>query len=218
MKRYSPRRLFRTIALTSSVLVASAVMSFSLPLPPNGFLFPPPNEPDPVGAVQVDQLILPYVGADIQGTLISTVWAGDVNNLLGGLTFTYEILAGLPSTAPIERFTVGNFGLLPADASYRLTPALIAEVAPTYAGRTPDGNVISFDFSAFGGPGIYGGQESALLVIQSSSPTYQQAVASVINAGAATVDSFAPIAVPEPTALSLLIIGSLSILGLQRRK
>jgi hypothetical protein len=76
------------VFLATLALAASTSLSMALPLPPGGFLNPPSDEGKPVGAIAIDQLIEPYVGADIQGTLVSTVWDLDASNPFGGLTFT----------------------------------------------------------------------------------------------------------------------------------
>ena len=77
-------------------------------------------------------------------------------------------------------------------------------MAPVYAGRSFNGNVISFEFSLFGNPGIMERENSALLVVRTDVPFYSSTVASVINAGSAEVLSFAPEAVPETASLGLL--------------
>jgi len=184
-------------------------------------LTPVPDE-GPVGGIVVAQSSLPYVGADIQGTLVSKVWQGDPSNPFGGLTFTYEILTGLGSSAPVESFTVGNYGQLLADVSFSAFPGggavAVPGVAPVYAGRTLTGNIISYDFSLFGNPGIFPGQNSALLVVQTGVPFYATTIASVINAGSAQVLSFAPIAVPEPATFALFGAGALALMLARKRQ
>ena len=211
------------VFLVTLALAVSSSLNMAAPLPPGGFLNPPLDEGKPVGAIPIDQLVEPYVGADIQGTLISTVWASDVSNPFGGLTFTYEILTDFASTAPVENFTVGNYGGFSADASYSLFgggggSVSVLPVAPVYVGRSFNGNIISYDFSLFGNPGIMPGDNSAVLVVQTDVPFYSPTVASVINAGSAEVLSFAPEPVPEPTTFALLGLGSLALVMVRRRK
>jgi hypothetical protein len=192
-------------------------------------LNPPFDEGKPVGGGILDQIVVPYAGADIQGTLTSTVLVGDISNPFGGLTFIYEIATDLSSTAPVEQFSVGNFGLGPIDASVSLFGAgpgdsggasssiAVGGLAPVYAGRTFNGNVISFDYALFGNPGLMPGDYSAAMVVQTDSPFYEPTISSVINSGSAEVASFAPIAVPEPTTFALVGLGSFLLLRARKR-
>src|SRR5574342_105373 len=109
----------RTVAGVAAVsLVISASQLQAALLSPGGTVIPVPA--DLVSGTQVDQVILPYVGADILGTLTSSVIQNDTYNPLGGLTFTYLIMADPGSAAAVSRFTVGNYGGFQTDVAYSL--------------------------------------------------------------------------------------------------
>lgn len=180
-------------------------------LPPGGSVVPADGS-SPDGAVLMDTRTSPYSGADIQGTVISRVYSGDAGNLMGGLTFTYEILSGATSLQDVSRFSVGNYGGFQTAVSYNL--AAVPGLTPSLATRsTGVGDIVRFDFA-----GIAPGQNSTLLVIQTDAIDYAQTIASVINAGSAEVLSLAPIAVPEPTTFLLFGMGFLALAPTLRRR
>lgn len=223
MNKCSVGPLARRLSLFSFALAASASVALGAPLGPGGFLNPPADEGKPSAGILLDQLVEPYLGADIEGTLVSTVYDLDDSNPFGGLTFTYQILTGPGGSAPVEQFTVGNFSGFQTDVSYSQNGGdafaiITPDVAPVYVGRSFDGNIISFDFSLFGNPGIMPGENSTLLVVQTDVSFYSPTVSSVINAGSSEVLSFAPIAVPEPSTFALLGIGSLALALVRRRR
>ena len=157
--------------------------------------------------------MVPYAGADIQGVLVSSVYGSDPFIPTGGLSFTYEIISDFSSTHPVESFTVGNFGNFLTDVSWDFGGG----VAPVYASRSITGDVISYDFSLFSNPGIWPGQGSEILVVRTDAQFYQPTIASVINAGSAEVNSFAPIAVPEPASAGLIALVSGCAVFIRRR-
>ena len=195
-----------SIMMAAVIYAAASITASAIPVLPGEFLIPPPDEPAPFGLV-VDQLITPFAGADVQGTLISSVYDGD---FLPGYTFTYEILVDFTSGHSVGQLSVGNFGLVFTDMSYSsaLNPL---GVAPTYADRSSDGDVLHYNFSMLGGMGILGGESSALLVVRTDARFYEPTVASVINSGAAEMQSFAPIAVPEPASMAMIGLVSAGI-------
>ena len=131
---------------------------------------------------------------------------------IGGLTFTYQIISDFASAHPVESFTVGNYGSFITDVLRDFAqplpvppvPPPTLNVDPVYASRSITGDVISYDFSLFGNPGIMPDQGSELLVVRTDALFYEPTVASVINAGSAEVQSFAPIAVPEPASMAMI--------------
>ena len=188
-----------SIMMAAVIYAAASITASAIPVAPGDFLFPPLDEPPPAGA-PIAQLITPFAGADVQGTLISSVYAGDI---LPGFTFTYEILVDFASGHSVSQLSVGNYGPFFTDMSYSSAPNP-AGVAPTYADRSLDGDVLHYNFSMLGGTGIWGGQSSALLVVRTDAMFYEPTVASVINSGAAEMQSFAPIAVPEPASMAMI--------------
>jgi len=208
---------------SSLVLVASVVslMSMALaatvgaaPLAP-GLSLVPLDEPGPTGATLLATETAPFIGADIQGSVISKVYSGDVDNLLGGLTFTYEIVSSL-SVQDISTFTVGNYGGFLTDVSYSSVPGFVPIVPPSLSSRSSGvGDVVRFHFIT---PALSPGLSSALLVVQTDAHVYASTIASVINAGSAEVASLAPTPVPEPAAAALIGFGLLALAGVVRRR
>lgn len=200
--------------VTSSILVLSTSLSSAVLLNPNTVV-PAVYEPDPAGAlVQLDQISADYVAGDIQGTVISTVYSGDANNVWGGLTFTYKIISSQLSTEGVHRLTVGStFGPFQTDVSYDGTT--LPRVLPADIDRSFTGNVIGFNFDT---PAvILPGQNSALLVIQTDAQASTTGIASVINNTTATVVTLVPL-VPEPTTAALLGLGAFALISARRRR
>lgn len=210
------RILYRTFAgfvVALSLAVSTSQIQGTILLPGTTVV---PVPMDLVGGAMVDQLILPYVGADIQGTLTSSVFQNDPYNPLGGLTFAYQIAADVTSSAAISRFTVGNYGGFATDVAFSSSVGFLpVELPPDLASRSVvPGNIIRFDFL---NAGLNGGQYSATMLVRTDSPLYAPSLASLINAGSAEVGSFAPIAVPEPSTLGLLTLGAAALLLRRRR-
>ena len=204
------------LVLATVAAVAVCLNVSAIPIFPGGFEIYPGPEPAPIGAAVVAQITMPFAGADIQGEVISTVLTGDLLNPFGGLTFTYEINVDQAAGHPLGSFSVGNYGPYLTDMSWSpdLNPL---GVAPTYMDRSLLGEVLHYDFSMLGGPGIWGGESSALMVVRTDALFYQPTIASVINSGSAEVNSFAPIAVPEPASAGLIALVSGGALFIRRR-
>jgi hypothetical protein len=190
---------------THTLLVCLAALSGSiLPVWPNVLLpgavqDPAILEPDPAGGtVLFTTGPVPFATNLFSGNLVSTVLANDASNPFGGLTFTYQLHLDATSVDPIGRFTVGRFDNFGVDASYNATLP-IGGVAPSLITRSPNGDVVGFNFF---GNWLTPGSSSALLVLQTDASSFVPVSASVINGVATGVPSLAP--VPEPTALSLL--------------
>jgi MYXO-CTERM domain-containing protein len=74
---------------------------------------------------------------------------------------------------------------------------------------------VGFSFSQQIGPGaLLPGTNSAVLVIQTNATDFQNALANIIDSGAISVLSFAP--VPEPTMLGLAGVGVLVLIRRRR--
>lgn len=199
-------------ALVFTVIGMMVVPAQAALLPTGGTLFPAPGEPDPTGgAVVGGPLVSPFaVPGMFSGTLTSTVIAGDPSNPLGGLTFTYVLSNDPGSANAMARVTVSSYAGFATDASYQLgTPG----VPPTFIDRLTS-DVVGFSFAGFGPGPIAPGVSTAVLVVQTDAPAFGAGIASIIDSGAVTVASYAPI--PEPASLGL--IGLAGALLLSRRR
>lgn len=192
----------KKIVVLASLLTAALTVS-AIPVAPGGWINPI-DEPAPVGPV-IHQIVSPFSGSFVDGEVISTVLGPDALNPFG-LTFTYEIIVRQANQHPLGQLNVGGYGYFSTDMSFSSDPAppswIPGGVAPVYADRGITGDVLSFDFSVMGGPGIWGGQDSMLLVVRTDSLQYNPAIGSVINSGSAEVDILSPI--PEPASLALI--------------
>ena len=208
---YHPLTLHKSqlflLALSLSVVHALAIVP-APNLPPGGVLSPPPAEASPVGGtVLFNTGPLPFTAGTFSGTLTSEAISGDSSNPYGGLTFTYGINNFTGSRDDIARLTVGNFGMFLTDASYNsLTP--VGGLAPMSISRSANGQVVGFNFLV---PSLSPGSASALLVIQTDSPSFSLTTAALIDGSSTMVNSLAP--VPEPSALFLAGLGFLGLLA-----
>jgi hypothetical protein len=166
---------------------------------------------DPIGGTTIGSSSVPFVSATFSGTLVSKVWSGDVSNpFAGGLTFTYQLSNNSFSPDPIDRFTLSSYLGFSTDASYQ-SGSIVSSVVPTSVVRNPTGNQISFNFTGPFEGTLLPGSSSPILVIQTSATSYQNSLAAIINSSSVNVATFAPVAVPEPAAAALLILGALSM-------
>jgi len=204
-------RVFSTLLV--SCLLFNTNYSAAAPLLVGGALFPAPGEPDPIGGIVIGNTgVVPFVAPTFSGTLTTKVISGDVTNPFGGLTFTFLLTNDAGGHNAIERLTLNNFAPFLIDASYQ-TPSL--GMLPSAIDRTT-ADTVGFSFLPVFIPGALGtlnpGSTSALLVLQTSSTTFDSTFASVIDGSTATVTSFAPGSlIPEPSSLALLVIGAVGV-------
>lgn len=215
-----------TVLLLAGVFAhqASAVL-----LPPGGtigsFLAPAfPAEPGPVpGSILLTSTTNSFVGLNsgstvvFTGTLISSAWAGDFSNPLGGLTFTYRLFNDSTSLDKIGEMNLTSFAGFGTDVSVLLgSPGLDPLVATRTGTPVPDVKVeFLFKTPAVGFPSFQDnlapGMFSSLLVIQTDAPAYTIGNAAIINGGVATADTLVPSLVPEPTTMSLALLGLIGL-------
>jgi len=208
---------------TLAGVLAAFSLSLSLvqagaPLPPNSAVLGLSAGSGPVGASLVASSNVPFNGLDFannilfSGSLLSSVYSGDTSNPYGGLTFTYQ-LSSLPSSVnAIDRLTLNRFSGVQADVSYTG-----AGIVPSRASRTANGDLIAFVFEdGLFLPSLVPGGSSPILVIQTSSQVYDIGNASIIDGATASVPTYTPLAVPEPTTLALSALGILALAA--RRK
>jgi hypothetical protein len=215
MSRVTGTRRFRVAAIVALALVSLVPASASATLLSAGLtLYLPAAETDPSGGSVVASLTQPFSTAVFSGTLTTQVISGDPSNPFGGLTFTYQ-LANSPSSANmLQRLTVNDFATFAVDASYQASSFL----APTLIDRnTADTVGFSFLQPPVGPGGIAPGMTTSLLVLQTDSTAYASTQAAVIDGAVASVASFAPVAVPEPSTIVLLVVAAFGFCALARR-
>lgn len=162
-------------------------------------------EPDPTGGVDVAPILtLPFVAGTFSGTLTSRVLAGDPSNGLGGLTFTYLLTNNDVSPDAIHRLTVNGYNGFLTDGSYQAGPGQV----PTTVDRSNNGDVVGFGFigAPLGFGALMPNATSALLVVQTDAPAWQQTFASVIDGTVTTVGTYSPV-IPEPVTMGLMALG-----------
>ena len=203
------KRAYTTAALVV-ILSVFTISAQAAPLGPGGAI-PSSPEPDPLGGVVVASTNVLFTGLNLSGSLTSTVIAGDITNPFGGLTFTYQLFNSVAGVDSMGRLTVNGWDALPTDVSHQIP---LAGLAPFAATRDANGNVVGFNFF---GPELMPGMTSAVLVVQTSLPTFTDSFASVINGSVVSpIYTFAP--VPEPTTIALVGLGLVGVLALRRRR
>jgi hypothetical protein len=146
------------------------------------------------------------------GTLTSSVF----RNGTGTLDFTYQFSNNASSNDFIARISVINFSGFTTDAGYVTGTGN----APLEADRSALGDTVGFDFfnvlqpSVFPSNRIGPGQSSAVLVIRTDAVNFTTGFASVIDGGAVTVFSYAPLTsrdVPTPEPATFGMIGAVLV-------
>jgi hypothetical protein len=149
----------------------------------------------------------------------------------GCLDFYYQVHNDLGSADTIARITAIDFTGFMTDVGFSagtlvfplgVLPGIApsATIAAIGVDRAASGDTIGFEYTAFpGAPGILvQGSNSAILVIRTNAQFYTDGQTSVIDGGAANIDSFAPAVVPEPGSIVLLGTALFGAALLARRK
>ncbi|MHC1763674.1 MAG: hypothetical protein AB9869_05110 [Verrucomicrobiia bacterium] len=207
--------------LCQAVAILFAAGAQATPILP-GQLIVALGEPDPSGGTVVATLTAPFSPGALSGWLDSSVIVGDVNNPLGGLTFTYKLSNDGASAENIVYFRVGGFDSFGTDVSH--SPVFL-NVPPFSIDRSADGTVLGFLFlplppTSFLAPGA----QSELLVVQTDATAYQPVEAFVIGSASsvASVLGLAPAGakttIPDAGSTLPLLGTSLLAVGLLARR
>jgi hypothetical protein len=194
------------IALTLLTIFDSDVRA-ALLLP--GTTIPAASSGSPVGGTVVDSVTSPFSSTAIDGTLVSEVVSGDTSNPFGpgALTFTYKLTMAGSSTDDVTRVTVSSYGTTTTDVTYN--PAG-GGVAPSDFSRSSSGSVLRFNWDALAIPPASAG---ALIVVQTNATSWDDTTAAVIDGTSVNVPSLAPMAIPEPGAAAMALVGAGGLLA-----
>ena len=206
IKQFTKAALAVTLVSLTVVSVPAAILA------PGATIIPAPSVP-PVAGNLLYSTSVSFASSSFSGLLTSSVYNQDANNPLGGLTFAYQFtLTDGPQAA--SQFTVTSFGLFGVDAGWVGAGGLAPITAPTLINRSVDGNVVRFGFF---GVDVKPGETSALLIARTSAFSWTPSDAALIDGQSVNVSSLAPLPIPEPGSLSLLVVG-LGMLAFFRRQ
>jgi hypothetical protein len=197
-------------------LLVDARSAHALPLPP-GATIPAVATPTQGGFPPIaDSGAVAFSAPTFSGTLTSRVSNNDPFNMLGGLTFTYVLTNDTSSANSIGRFTIDSFAGFLTDVAYFGPPGGFPGTVPAFVDRgAGSGDVVGFTFFSqpFGDGKLAPGAASAVLVVQTNAQSFAPTLAGIINGSATSAFSYAPVAVPEPSTIALLVLGGLLMLG-----
>jgi hypothetical protein len=192
---------FLAIGFAVILLCAQVSVSHATPLTLTSGLSPAS------GSTLLSSITEAFSSASLSGTLISSVYSGDTDNTLGGLTFTYEILLSSGSPDSASKISISSFIGTGGNINVGFnSPGVIPDSADL-----EDGNEINFDFSSDGY--ILPGQDSALLVVQTAVTAYSPGSASIVDdVGTPSIPS---LAVPDVTGIGsfMLALGLMAGFG-----
>src|SRR5262245_49746018 len=224
------RDLFGARALLSAGVLSllACLRSQGAPLVVGGALLTP-AEPDPTGGVVVGGGVpVPFASApgpgQFSGTLTTTVIRDDPSNPFAGigdpdpanhgLTFVFQIHNDATSLTPIGRLTNIDYSGFLTEVSYQPGAGLLPSTS-TDRSAAP-GTTVGWSFTGapLGLGRIAPGQTSALLVIQTNAPGFEDIPANIIDGQVLQAISSGPTPseiVPEPGIAGLLILGGLTL-------
>jgi hypothetical protein len=155
-----------------------------------------------------------FTSGSFSGTLTSKVWADDDSNPWGGLTFTYKLFNASSCLESLGLFALRGFADSLVDVNYSGSG-----IAPRTVSRSVSGSEIAFGFlTRHGAETLLSGDTSAWLVIQTSCNTWGVNQLVGMDAEMVAATTFAPVAVPEPAAVTLLGLAFAAPLALRKRQ
>lgn len=141
------------------------------------------------------------------------------------LDFVYQVTNNANSLDSVGRTTAINFTGWSTDVGFTTTGSTLGAgfvngtVAPVTVDRSGSGDSVGFSFTPFSAS-IQAGQTSNVLVIETNATLFTAGNFSLIDGGVTTVAAFEPLAarVPEGSALSMLGISGIALLGAMKRR
>ena len=170
----------------------------------------PPDALDASGPILADTGVLSFTGVNgrFSGTARSLVVQDSLNPFAAGdLTFLFQLSSDATSLDSIQRITDALFGGFLTDVGQGPPHPPFFDCDPDCVSaatvdRSADGNVIGWNYGV--GAGLEPGDYTLALIVQTNATQFTTGHIQVINADIATVDSFAPTLVPEPSSIVLL--------------
>jgi hypothetical protein len=168
---------------------------------------------EPQGAHLLAVTNFNFSSANLDGKLMSKVWADDESNPFGGLTFSYRLVNTGVCGDFLGWFSLGGFAGLSVDVNF-----FGGDVAPHTAIRSQSGDSISFGFFDRGVDETFGpGASSAWLIVQTSAHTWGVNQLVSVDAEPVPAVALAPVVVPEPTTLTLIVLAGAALLSQRQR-
>ncbi len=210
-------RYFKHLILVAVLFACPFVSQVKAVLLSPGGVLAATYGPAPLGGTVLATTSVPFSSGVLQGTLISSVISSGLNTnvSLTGLTFTYQIVVSSLSADSASQISVSSFASFQTDTSYNNTGSYAGTELPDYISRSSGaGDVVRFTFLT---SPIGAGASSALLVIQTDALNWTYTTAGITDGQTVNVNSYAPLAVPEPASCALILMG-LAVAGLRLRR
>jgi hypothetical protein len=235
------RTIGMTLAVGGLVLVNGTTFGNPVSLPPNSANVLVPAGDTFAGDVGAGYTVLATYSATVSngGGVDVTLYADAIKTSGGTVDILYQITNN--GSAPIDSFNATNYSNIPGVAVAGLTdtagPVGTNFVTPSSPANAPNtanrasapAATIVFTFSGVTSQDILSGETSAIILVQTSSTSYDSnatAVASSLGSGAGSVafngvPQVKPASVPEPASLvmgSLALISAAGVYGFRRRR
>ena len=163
----------------------------------------------------------------MSGTYLTAVYSDPANTFgAGDLDFVYQVTNNANSVDSVGRTTAINFTGFMTDVGFTPLGSSLGAgfvngtVIPISVDRSGSGDSIGFSFTPPISAAINPGQTSTVLVIETNATNFTSGFYNLIDGGVTTVAAFEPAAarVPEGSALSMLGISGIAVLGAMKRK